>query len=465
MKFIPQPHQVEMRKWLKSHKRCALFSFMGSGKTVCVISSLMDLARDGELVFPALIIAPTQVAKSTWQQEFAKWDDFDENDISLVLGSPKARTAALDAKKNFYVINYENLPWLIEHVGKKWPFKTVIADESTRLKGFRTRQGSVRAKALAKASHCLVDRMILLTGTPAPKSLLDLWGQVWFIDKGERLGVSFSRFQERWFDSDYMGYSWTPKSFAAEQIQSSLMDICLTVKAQNWYPTDTPITIVKHAILDKKAEGSYKKMEKEMFLELESGDIEAFNAASKSMKCRQIAAGALYDESAIGKVKDYAYTTIHDEKIEVLKNIIAEHEGHNILVAYHFKSDEARILKALPNCATLSQPGAVDKWNAGEFPVMLVNPASAGVGLNLQYGGNIIVFFTSDWNLENHIQMIERIGPTRQRQAGKDCAVFVYYIHAKDTIDELVHERLTTKKEVQEILLEAMNRFKSQEGN
>ncbi len=457
MLFAPKPHQLELYNWAQNNKRSAQFSFMGSGKTSACLTALEDLSLT-EDVYPLLIIAPLRVAKSTWPNEIKKWDHTRHLDASVIIGTQKQRDTALNTPSDIYTTNYENLPWLVEKLGKKWPFKTVIADECTRLKGFRTRQGSTRAKALAKVAHTLVERIVLLTGTPAPNGLLDLWGQIWFIDKGERLGKSFSAFCEKWFDLDYSGFNWVPKANAAKEIQEAIKDICITVKAEDWFELDEPIRNVNLLTMPSKALALYKDMEKQMFMEIESEGFEAVSAGSKSMKCRQIAAGAIYSEDG--------WKEIHDEKLQALSSIIEESAGMPVMVAYHFNHDLGRLQKAFPMGKVLDKDPATEAaWNRGEIPLLFAHPASAGLGLNLQDGGNILVFFSLDWRMEDHIQVIERIGPMRQKQSGHNRAVFLHYLLMEGTIDETILERLETKKSVQEVLTDALNRYKGKYGN
>lgn len=448
--WTPTEYQMDIYAALLKHKRRAVFSFMGSGKTVTTLTAMKELNA-----FPALIIAPLRVAKTTWTEEVSKWNHLSDIKAVSLTGTLKQRERALEESKDAQIvtINYEGLPWLIEHYGKDWPFKTIIADESTRLKGFRLRQGSQRAKALAKVAHTLVDRMILLTGTPAPNGLLDLWGQLWFVDKGEALGKSYSAYQEKWFESDYMGYTWTPKSTAQAEIEEKIKGLCTTIKAEDYIKLDQPLVNKIYVKLPEKARKIYNDMAKTMFSEMADTDLEVFNAAAKTMKCRQIASGTAYsDEGAI---------VIHDEKLQALESIIEENSGAPILVAYHFVSELEELQKRFKQGVALDKdPATIRKWNSGKIPLLFIHPASAGLGLNLQDGGNILVFYTSDWNLENHIQTIERIGPARQRAAGHNRPVFIHYLLAGDTIDENIYTRLSTKKSTQEVLLDALKLFK-----
>jgi SNF2 family DNA or RNA helicase len=424
---------------------------MGGGKTVSVLTALEHLSCV-EDVYPVLVLAPLRVAKTTWPDEVAKWDHTKHLRIVPVTGNVKQRLTSLMTPADVYTTNYEQLPWLVEHYGDRWPFKTVIADEQTRLKSYRTRQGSKRAKALAQVAHTKVNRFIGLTGTPSPNGLADLWGQTWFVDRGERLGRTYSAFEARWFKKGWDGFSVEPLPIAQKEIEGRLRDVCLTVTG---LPVDEPIVNNIYIDLPSSARTLYNEMEREMFMEIEEHGIEALNAAAKTMKLLQVANGAAY----IDDQKNWK--EVHHEKIEALGSIVEEAAGAPVLVAYHFQSDHARLRAAFPKARTLdADPATIHQWNAGRIPILLAHPASAGHGLDLQYGGNILAFFSLNWSLENYMQIIERIGPMRQKQAGFDRPVFVHHIMAAKTVDDMVLERLASKRTVQEILLDAMKRRK-----
>lgn len=453
--FSPRDYQEVLIDHMARRKRCALWVGMGMGKTSSVLEALARLALV-EKVFPVLVLAPLRVAKTTWPEEIAKWSDFSHLTISVVAGDKSERRAAVRAKADIYTINYENLPWLVEHFGDYWPFVTVVADESTRLKSFRLRQGGKRAQALAKLAHTKINRFIELTGTPSPNGLIDLWGQMWFLDQGQRLGRTFSAFCQRWFSLSHDGFSLTPLPNAGREIQEKLSDLCLSLDAEDWFDLTAPIVNVIRVDMPQGARRIYNDMEKRMFVELESANgehsVEAFNAAARTMKCLQLANGAIYTEDNNTK-----WTEIHDEKIKALESIIEEAAGAPVLVAYHFKSDLERLQRAFSYGRTLDAvPSTVTDWNRGRIRLLFAHPSSAGHGLNLQDGGNTIVFFAHNWNLEEHQQIIERIGPTRQMQAGHKRPVFIHHIIARGTVEELVLKRLETKRDVQELLIEAM---------
>ncbi len=456
--FTPREYQQPVIDHILDVSRGAVWAGMGMGKTVSALTALdiLELTEPG----PALVLAPLRVAASTWPDEAKKWAHLTNVEVSAVVGTPEERRAALKRPATIYTTNYDNLPWLVEHFGAKWPFRKVVADESTKLKSFRLRQGGVRAQSLARVAHCKVDRFIELTGTPSPNGLPDLWGQAWFLDKGVRLGLSFEAFKSRWFQSIQVGADrhatrLDPLPFAQEQIEDRMRDLCLSLDARDYFDISEPIVNVIRVELPAKARRLYKDMEREMFLALECGtEVEAFNAASKTIKCLQLANGAIYTDDTCN-----AFAEIHDAKLQALEDVIEEAAGMPVLVAYHFKSDLARLQRAFPKGRTLDKdPQTIRDWNAGKIPVLFAHPASAGHGLNLQDGGNILAFFGHWWDLEQFQQIIERIGPTRQAQAGHDRPVFIHHIVAADTMDELVIARRESKREVQDILLEAMKR-------
>lgn len=454
-KFSLRPYQHQIINHIFEHPRSAIWAGMGMGKTLSTLSALdtITLLTDK----PTLVLAPLRVAATTWPDEVTKWDHLKDLAIVPIIGDAKQRAAALQQSTNVYTTNYENLPWLVEHLKGKWPFDTVVADESTKLKSFRTRQGGKRAKMLAKVAH-QTERFIELTGTPSPNGLQDLWGQVWFLDRGERLGRSYSAFMDRWFRPERVGANpravrYIPLDNAQAEIQEKLADLCLSLDAKDWFDIEEPIINIIKVQLPEKARKYYRDMEKEMFMQIMETDIEAENAASKTIKCLQLASGAIY----LDKVGNFS--EVHDVKLQALESIINEAAGMPVLVAYHFKSDLARLQQAFKNGRVLDDnPQTIRDWNLGKIPILFAHPASAGHGLNLQDGGNILAFFSHWWDLEQYQQIVERIGPTRQAQAGHDRPVFIYHIVAADTVDELIIERRESKKTVQEILLEAMKR-------
>lgn len=464
MDFIAKDYQDLIIDHIIDHKRGAVWASMGMGKTVSTLTAItrLEMLED---IFPVLVLAPLRVANSTWPKEIRKWEHTKHLRCSPIVGNLHQRTQACRRKADVYTSNYDNLDWLVTFYGENWPFKTVIADEATKLKSFRTRQGGVRAKALSQVAFAKIKRFIELTGTPAPNGLIDLWGQIWFVDGGKRLGRVFSAFEDRWFRTKRNGFGKEPFEHSQREIEAALKDICLTVDAKDYFDIKDPIVTPIYIELPQKTRLLYKDMEKEMFMELEGHEVEAFNAAAKTQKLLQLCSGAVYvdplTEGDYDTKHSREFREVHDGKIKALESIISEANGAPVLVAYHFKSDLARLLKAFPQGRELDKnPQTETDWNEGNIPILFAHPASAGHGLNLQFGGNILVFFSHDWNLENRLQIIERIGPVRQAQAGFDRPVFIYNIIAEDTVDELVIARIESKKEVQDILIEAMKRRK-----
>lgn len=450
--FNPRPYQTMIRDHIIDVPRCAIWAGMGMGKTTSTLTACGGLAMVDDS--PVLVLAPKRVALSTWPEEAAKWSHLSGMSVVPVIGSESARRAALRIDANVHTCNYENIEWLVEAWGARWPYKTVVADESTKLKSFRLRQGGRRARALGQIAHTKVKRFVELTGTPSPNGLQDLWGQAWFLDQGQRLGRSYNAFTERWFRTKPNGFGIEPLPHAQAEIQDKMRDLCLTVDARDWFDLKEPIVTNIFVDLPMKARKHYAEMEKAMFTQLDEHEVEAFGAAAKTIKCLQIANGAAY----VGDSND-DWKVLHDEKIDALASIIEESAGMPVLVAYHFKSDLARLLKAFPAGRALdAAPGTLKAWNEGRIPVLFAHPASAGHGLNLQDGGNILVYFSHWWNLEERQQILERVGPTRQMQAGYDRPVFVYNLIARDTVDDLVIERVESKREVQDILIAAMKR-------
>lgn len=457
--FTPREYQHAIIDHELDVPRCGVWAGMGMGKTCATLTTLdhLELVEPG----PTLVLAPLRVAASTWPDEAAKWEHLKHLRIAPVLGSPDDRRTALRRPADIYTTNYDNLPWLVEHLGEKWPFRKVVADESTRLKNFRLRQGGVRAQALGRVAHKKVKRFIELTGTPSPNGLKDLWGQAWFLDAGQRLGRTYDSFEQRWFAYQRIKDAVSGRQdikpiilpFAQEQIQDRMRDLCISLDARDYFDIREPIVNVVRVELPAKARRLYRDMEREMFMQIGEHEIEAFSAASRTIKCLQIANGAAYTDDA------GTWTEVHDAKIQALDSIVEEAAGAPVLVAYHFKSDLARLQRAFPQGRQLdADPRTISEWNLGRVPILFAHPASAGHGLNLQDGGNILVFFGHWWDLEQYQQIIERIGPTRQAQAGYDRPVFIYHIVATDTVDELVMARRETKRSVQELLLDAMKR-------
>lgn len=458
MIFVPRVYQRAIISHIIQNPRCALFVSMGMGKTSSTLAALEYLKTIGEPV-RALVLAPLRVAVSTWPDEVKKWGL--NLRVSVLSGSPAQREAALEKRADVYTLNYEMIPWLVSECGDNWPFTVIVADESTRLKGFRLGGGGgSRARALSRVAFKSA-RFIELTGTPVPNGLLDLWGQLWFLDHGDRLGRSFGAYAGMYFRQRRVGASpfavtYEPLSWAQNAIHEKLHDLCLSLDASDYFPIEDPISVNIAVKLPASARKIYDKLKKDMYAELSDGtEIDAVNAAALTVKCLQVASGSLYRDD--GKSWEF----LHDAKIDALRSILEEAAGAPVLVAYHWKADLDRLMRAFPDGRALDKnPRTIADWNAGKIPILFAHPASAGHGLNLQDGGNILVFFSHWWDLEQYQQIIERIGPTRQTQAGHPRPVFLYHIVAADTVDDLVIDRMKSKREIQDLLLESLKQNK-----
>jgi hypothetical protein len=441
-----------------NNTRCALWAKPGLGKTVMTMTFLDHMHNVWGEDAPTLVLAPLRVARDTWANEASKWEHLAGLEVVPVVGDVKQRAAALRTDAQVYTTNYDNLVWMRKHfeeTGRAWPFRTVVADEATKLKGFRLRQGGIRAQALAGVAHKDVHRWINLTGTPASNGLEDLWGQTWFLDAGVRLGRTFSAFRDRWFRPMKTGnnafHQWRAAEHAADEIHERLADICLTLDPKDWFDLREPIVNVVEIELPATARAKYREMERELFTMIGTTEVEVFNAAAKYGKCLQMAAGAVFLEDGITWVK------LHDEKLDALQEIVEATGDDPLLVSYHYTHELERLLQRFPDALDLSKKDAMAAAMAGKGKVWLGHPASMGHGVDgLQEHCNTVVFFAQDPNLEYHDQILERVGPMRQFQAGKDRPVFLHYLVARGTIDELEMVRRKTKRSVQDTLMDYM---------
>lgn len=470
--YTPRPWQVPMLAHMLNVPRCAVWAGMGTGKTLPTLTALDALFLAGEDA-PALVLGPLRVARDVWANEAHRWKHLRHVHVLPIIGSEKERRISLRYDTSVHAINYDNLEWLVDYWGDRWPYRTVIADESTKLKGYRGSiqtsktgkefvrgGGGVRARALGRVAHSKIKRFIELTGTPSPNGLKDLWGQMWFIDAGQRLGRTHESFMQRWFEKGYDGYSVEARDFAQQQIHDRLRDVCLTIDLKDY--VDVRLPIVNNIMVDLpyKARQHYKQMENEMFAEIEGNGIEAFNAAARTQKCLQLANGAAYTGSP-DDPGERKWVAVHDAKLEALDSCVSEANGMPQIVSYEFKSDRARILKAFGTAVDLATPEGFKTFMRGKSPIGLAHPASMGHGVDgLQDVTNIITHFGHNWNLELYDQINGRIGPIRQMQSGHDRPVFINHIIARDTVDEMVVARRENKRSVQDVLLEAMKRRK-----
>lgn len=445
MIFKPHNYQEYAKEWIIEKPSSGLFLDLGMGKTVCTLTAVEELLYDYFDVAKVLIIAPLRVAEDTWSSEVEKWEHLKNLKISKVLGKEETRIIALKENADIYVINRENVEWLVEYLGKGWFFDMVVIDELSSFKSPK----SNRFKALKKVRP-FIKKIVGLTGTPAPNGLLDLWSQVYILDGGERLGKTLTGYRDRYFQPDKRNqtviFSWKPVEGAEDRIYQKLKDICISMKASDYLELPERINNSIMVQLPKIAEEKYKKLEKELLLPLEEADVVANTAAVLTNKLLQMANGAVYDEN--GEVKE-----IHDAKLKALDDVIEAANGKSVLVFYSYKHDLDKLSKHLKNkdFRVLNTSKDIEAWNKGEVPIMLVHPASAGHGLNLQFGGNIIVWFGLTWSLELYQQANARLYRQGQQQS-----VVVNHIIAKGTIDEDVMRALENKEVGQEALLQAV---------
>ncbi|OLS02581.1 SNF2-related protein [Tissierella creatinophila] len=451
MKYKPHKYQEYAKDWIIEKEKSGLLLDMGLGKSVITLTAIDDLMFDYFEIEKVLIIAPLRVAESTWDAEIEKWDHLKDLKISKVLGPEKKRIEALEVKADIYIINRENVKWLVDLLVKDWPFDMVVIDE---LSSFKSHKAG-RFKALKKIRPCM-KRVVGLTGTPAPNGLLDLWAQIYLLDGGERLGRTITSYRDRYFNPDkrnqHIIFSYKVKENAEEEIYEKLEDICVSMKAEDYLHMPYRINNKIAVTLPKKIKEKYKQLEKDLLLPLEDSDIVANNAAALTNKLLQFSNGAIYDEN--GDVEE-----VHDEKLKALDELIEAANGKPVLVFYSYKHDKDRIIKHLKNVRVLESKEDIDAWNKGEIPIMLTHPASAGHGLNLQAGGSIIVWFGLTWSLELYQQANARL----HRQGQKE-NVIVHHIIAKGTVDEDVMRALDKKQINQgELLLAVKARIEKEE--
>ena len=391
------------------------------------------------------MIAPKRVAEDTWAQEVEKWSHLSHLSVSLVLGTAKQRTEALAADADIYVTNKENTKWICEKYRKDWPFDMLVIDELSTFKN----SSSQRFKILKKQMP-LVNRFVGLTGTPAPKKIMDLWAQIYLIDGGERLGKNMTKFRQQYFYpthqlTDHV-FNWELKDGAKDEIYDKISDVTVSMEHKDYLEMPERIDSVKEAKLSKKERALYEQLEQDMIIEdteNDDKDIVALNSAALSQKLLQLSNGAVYTD-------DGTYKHIHDKKLEMLDEIVEEAQGKPILVFYNFKHDRERILERYSFAEEL-EGDYMRRWNNGEIQMLIAHPASAGHGLNLQHGGSIMVWFGLTWNLEYYEQANARL----YRQGQKKTTV-IHHLLTENSIDQRVYDALKNKKLNQSELMRAV---------
>ncbi len=467
MRFKPRNYQTVATEFIIDHERCNFWGDMGCGKTAATLSAIDALLEFGD-IDKVLIVAPLRVATTTWPAEFKKWTNFLHIEHTVLAGlSLRDRLTAVKSKAPVHIINYDNLPWLFETLGSQWNYDMVVLDESDKAKAHdsvrfkgkpdrkkRDENGKIiktKGHPGLKWARDYVKRWLNLAGTPAPNGAEDLWTQTYLLDK-ELLGNTWTKFHERYFDKHpYIDHVWKIKPSGFQSIMKALEPISLTISPKDF--TDLPplVESIVTVPLSDKDMARYRKLESKFILTLtEGGEKMIPQALNLSGALLQFTSGFLYRE-------DGTYGIEHHAKLDALVEMVESLNGQPVLIAHHFQAEREQILAKIPNARVLDKdPATVDAWNRGEIPVLVVHPASAGHGLNLQHGGNQMIFFSVDWNLGNYLQVIERIGPMRQYQAGLDRPCFVHYLIAPGTVDEIVLQRLQTKAEVQDVLKSAM---------
>lgn len=447
MIYEPYPYQQYCAARIVADAAVGLFLDMGLGKTVITLDAINTLRYDRWAVQRVLIIAPKKVAEGTWTKEAQKWEHLRHLRISAVLGSQQKRLRALATPADIYVINRDNVAWLVDYFKNAWPFDMVVLDESSSFKNSQSK----RFKAL-KLVRSRINRLVELTGTPASNGLIDLWAQIYLLDGGARLGRTLGQYRERFFDPDKRSrtqiFSYTPKDGSMEYIQQAIGDICVSMKAEDYLNLPDRMFDDVPVVLDDKARKAYRQLERDLLLELDEGQITAASAGVLTGKLLQLCNGAVYDS-------EKRPLAIHNCKVEAFLEVLEQLNGQHCLVFYNFQHDRDRLLAALEplglRVRVYQSAADEDAWNAGEIDVLLAHPASCAYGLNLQNGGHHIVWFGLTWSLEQYEQANKRLHRQGQRHP-----VIVHHLVVQGGMDEDVIESLRAKGDTQEALMDAL---------
>lgn len=448
MRYSPHEYQRFTTEYIEAHPVSAIFLDCGLGKTSITLTAVNDLMFDSFEIHRVLVVAPIRVASYSWPAEIEKWDHLVGLKYSVAVGTAAERLAALRKQADIYLINRENVQWLISESGIPFDFDMVVIDELSSFKNHQTK----RFKALMKVRP-KVKRIVGLTGTPSSNGLMDLWAEFRLLDMGERLGRFIGQYRTSYFRPDKQNgqvvFSYKPLPGAEKQIYGKISDITISMKSTDHLQMPELINSRYTVYLSEKEDSRYADLKKDLVLQLPDGDITAANAASLSGKLSQMANGAIYTDAG-------ETVAIHERKLDALEDIIEAANGKPVLVAYWFRHDLERITERLHKlkipCSRLDTDGSIRKWNAGEIPVALIHPASAGHGLNLQSGGNTLVWFGLTWSLELYQQTVARLW--RQGQASE--TVVVQHIITKGTIDERIMKALSEKDTTQAALIDAV---------
>ena len=443
MKYEPHEYQRYAINYIEDHPFAAVLLDMGLGKTSITLTAIADLLFDSFEVHKVLVIAPLRVARDTWSAELQKWDQLHHLTYSVAVGSEAERKAALTKKADIYIINRENVQWLIEKSKLPFDYDMIVVDE---LSSFKNHQ-SKRFKALMQVRP-RIKRVVGLTGTPASNGLMDLWAEFKVIDMGKRLGRLITYYRQEYFVPDAMNgqivYSYRPKPGAEQAIYRKISDITISMKSTDHLKMPELISSEYKVYLSPDEQDAYDEMKKQFILDLPDGEISAANAAALSGKLSQMANGAIYDDAG-------NTVPIHEQKLDALEDLVEAANGKPLLVAYWYKHDLSRIRERFPHARCIDTSEDITDWNNGEIPLALIHPASAGHGLNLQEGGCTIVWFGLTWSLELYQQLNARLW-----RQGQKHTVVIHHIITKDTHDEDVMKALENKDMRQSSLIEAV---------
>ena len=426
-------------QFIKDNHHAALWVDMGLGKTVSTLTALVDLLVTKDIK-KVLIIAPLRVAQHTWPTEIKNWQHLRALRFSVIAGlSPSKREEAMHSSAPIHIINRENVPWLVNALQRDWHYDAVVIDESSSFKSHSSQRWKALRQVVKSGS---IKRMVQLTGTPAPNSLMELWPQIYLLDKGKRLGDTRGKFLDT-YCRQFGNPQWSQYEVRPDRVdllQERVADLVLRMDAEDYLELPQRIDSDVVVSLPPKAQKAYRQMQDEFLIELDQGEVLAANAAVKINKLLQVSSGSLYTEDG--------YEVLHDAKIEALKEIV-EASNEPVLIAYNFQSDAERICQAIKGAVVLKKDATlIDKWNAGQVPVMLAHPASAGHGLNLQHGGSLIVWFGLAWSLELYQQFNARL-----HRQGQTRPVRVVHMLADTPVDWIVKNVLSSKDETQNNLL------------
>lgn len=448
MKYIPHDYQTRAKDFILEHPKAGMLLEMGLGKTVITLTAIDVLINELFEVDRVLVIAPKRVAEDTWTREHAKWDHLRHLRVSKVLGSPEQRRRALAVDADVYVIGRDNVVWLVEQCRQDWPFGMVVIDELSSFKNPQAKRFRALKKVIPKAS-----RVVGLTGTPSANGLMDLWAEIYLLDRGERLGHTLGAYREKYFRpgarNGYVVFKWEPLRGSREKIEAAISDICISMSADDYLTLPKRIDNLIPVKLSPQEMKQYKTMEAEQLLHIDDEDVVALNAAAVMTKLLQIANGSVYSHE--GNV-----VRLHDAKLEALLEIIDTTDSP-VLIFYSYKHDLAAIKAAIPGARTLDGPEDIAEWNAGRVQVLLAHPASVGYGLNLQEGGHVIVWYGLTWSLELYQQANARL----YRQ-GQDKPVIIHHLIAEGTVDEQVMRALQEKDMSQAALMAALKERRTQ---